>query len=31
MVRMLLTEELIVMDLKTLNHGGIQAVTLLVP
>jgi hypothetical protein len=28
MARMLLTEELIVMDLKTLNHGGIQAVTL---
>jgi hypothetical protein len=28
MARVILTEELIVMDLKTLNHGGIQAVTL---
>jgi hypothetical protein len=28
MARAVLTEELIMMDLKTLNHGGIQAVTL---
>jgi hypothetical protein len=28
MARTVLTEELIVMDLKTLNHGGVQAVTL---
>jgi hypothetical protein len=28
MARAVLTEELIVKDLKTLNHGGIQAVTL---
>ena len=28
MSRAVLTEEHVVMDLKTLNHGGIQAVTL---